>query len=469
MKKFAVLALALALAAPGASASPEAEIIILTMLEKQAERGQDVINYITTEERLAMMPHGSNTPGVANPSGTFLYENVCVIESIEDKKQRNFGDSLKKSSPMDDSGDARGNSLENGEFAKKVFACGNDIPLTAYRILTPKEIEYRLMPDSEAPQAALGEEVSRAMDMIEDNDSQYQDGPLGKAFGDLSDSQKSQLLELGRGFGAGNVDPWADGLEIAGENYLDLVAFGTKAELLGTTDVHGRNAHILMARGMNKKQVTDDGEFTITDTLLAVDTETHVQLAMHVWGTIKQGRKTSPMTIVRWDEDYRPVAGSSLLIPFKSSMGLRMVMTDKKSQKELAEARKEYAKAKKELDSLKAQQAAGAFANIALGGMMDNMIKQLEQQMAMAELQMQGAEEDLKAAEVNVESMHRLFSGDSVVQVVSIKEAFVGDEIDYMNALGFNVDRNALAQNGAEKTLNDAIEQARRSAQDGGN
>ena len=307
------------------------------------------------------------------------------------------------------------------------------------------------------------------MDMIEDNDSQYQDGPLGRVFGNLSDSQKSQMLELGRSFGAGNIDPWADGIEIAGENYQDLLEFGKTAELLGTTNMRGRDAYILMARGMNRKQATDDGEFTITDTLLAVDTETHVQLAMHVWGTIKQGRKTSPMTIVRWDEDYRPVTGSPLLIPFKSSMGLRMVMTDKKSQKEMAEARKEYAKAKKELDSLKAQQAAGAFANIALGGMMNDMIAKLEQQMAMAELQMQGAEEDMKAAEVNAETMHRLFDGDSTVQVVSIKDAFVGDEIDYMNALGFSVDRNELAQNGAEKTLNDAIEQARRSAQGGGN
>ena len=248
----------------------------------------------------------------------------------------------------------------------------------------------------------------------------------------------------------------------------DLREFGRVADVIGEIEVQGRPAWVLIAKDLNRKQMNDDGEFTITGVSLAVDKTWHVQIGMIVEGVSKQGKKKKDINrfaIARIDRDYRPIQGTTALIPYESQMMVKFQLEDKKSQQELEQARKEYEKAKAELETLK---STGALANIAMGNMFMKQFEAMEQRLAMLEA---GAKSDFDLKTMNAEKMAAVLNGNGAGDVRRIEYAKKGDLYDYLALLANSeIDRDALnreyAQWQAESRAREQAEARAESAKD---
>ena len=113
--------------------------------------------------------------------------------------------------------------------------------------------------------------------------------------------------------------------------------------LAGETTIEGRRAFDLVASEVDHRQVSDDGELTITRLDLAVDAVEYVPLRLTMHGTLRDGGETRAVTIERHDQDYRRVQGcGDLYRPFRTVVRISGIMSaEQQAQMQEAQAKLE--------------------------------------------------------------------------------------------------------------------------------
>jgi hypothetical protein len=137
----------------------------------------------------------------------------------------------------------------------------------------------------------------------------------------------------------------------AAESLDQLSALASRARLVGTEKVDGRDAFHLRVDDLNQTQEAEGQEFTIRSLSVWVDGEEYVPLRFETEGVATSGGKSRPITIEKVDSDFRTVAGSDLYLPYKQSMRIAG-MLDEKQQKELQEAQTKLAELEKQLEQM---------------------------------------------------------------------------------------------------------------------
>lgn len=429
-----------------ASASQEAEAIVQKMLAQKADLLRQAETYVVNERHI--MGAGGDM-GIVQP--IFLYSSVCNPDR--------FTYALN----LDDAPSSYLAGMINNK-------CQTDRP-TAHSIVRPKEIEYMLMEGRYAKEKEMAGVFPLMLKVISDagvaagQGQSFRQGMNAiEAFSAISMTIQFKLEYLQRD------------IENAIQEEKDLREFGRVAEVIGEIEVRGRPAWALVARDLNRKQVTEDGEFTITAVGLAVDKTRHVQLAMLVEGVSKQGKRKKDegrFAIAREDRDYRPIQGTTALIPYESVMMVKFQLEDEKSQRELEKARKEYEKAKAELEALK---TTGGMANAALGNMFAEQFEAMERRLQMLE---SAQRDDFFLKTIDAKKMEAVLNGDGAGDVRKIEYAKKGDLLDYLALLANKeIDRDALereyekwqaqerAREAAEAQAESASKAARDSARD---
>lgn len=395
-----------------AVASPEPEAIVQKMLAQRADMIRQAETYVVNERHI--MGAGGDM-GIVQP--IFLYSSVCNSDRFNYALNVNDAPSFYLA------------GLINNR-------CHADKP-AAYSIVRPKEIEYMLMEGRYTKEKEMAGVFPLMLKVLNDAgtaagmNQSFRDGMNAiEAFSAVAMIDHFKLEDLQRD------------IENAVQEEKDLREFGRVAEVLGEIEVRGRPAWALVARDLNRKQVTEDGEFTITAVGLAVDKTRHVQLAMLVEGVSKQGKRKKDegrFSIAREDRDYRPIQGTTALIPHETVMMVKFQLEDEKSQRELEKARKEYEKAKAELEALK---TTGGMMSAAMGNIFAEQFEAMERRLQMLE----SAERDdffLKTIDAN--KMEAVLNGDGAGDVRKIEYAKKGDLLDYLALLANKeIDREAL-------------------------
>ena len=122
---------------------------------------------------------------------------------------------------------------------------------------------------------------------------------------------------------------------------LDIAEFGRMATLTGTETLHGREAYVLQAEGLDREQVTEDGTFTIHTAGMWVDTQNYVPLRIRFEGVAETGGRSQPMVIERDSFDYRNAA--SLYLPYHEISRISGILNDKQKA-EMKRAQQELKK-----------------------------------------------------------------------------------------------------------------------------
>jgi len=140
----------------------------------------------------------------------------------------------------------------------------------------------------------------------------------------------------------------SDGRAEAVASAQDIEEFARRAKLVGRESVDGREAFHLVADGLNRTQQADGQEFTLNTINLWVDTREYVPLRMKIDGVAKSGSETRPITIEKFDRDYRTVSGSTMYESYRQVMRLSG-MLDAAQRAEMADAQKQMAEMEKQL------------------------------------------------------------------------------------------------------------------------
>lgn len=143
----------------------------------------------------------------------------------------------------------------------------------------------------------------------------------------------------------------SDGRAEAVASAQDIEEFARRAKLVGRESVDGREAFHLVADGLNRTQQADGQEFTLNTVNLWVDTREYVPLRMKIDGVAKSASESRPITIERFDRDYRTVPGSTMYEPYRQVMRLSGVL-DAAQRAEMADAQKQIAEMDKQLAEL---------------------------------------------------------------------------------------------------------------------
>jgi hypothetical protein len=129
-----------------------------------------------------------------------------------------------------------------------------------------------------------------------------------------------------------------------------------RAKLMGTERTEsGREAFLLVADDLFDiplEQPKDAGEFRLEKASIWIDTEYYVPLRYKLDGQVTQGNTTTPITIEKLEQNYRQVG--PLYESHRQVMritGLMAGMSDK-DRKEMEQARKDLAKIKKQLKDM---------------------------------------------------------------------------------------------------------------------
>lgn len=143
----------------------------------------------------------------------------------------------------------------------------------------------------------------------------------------------------------------SDGRAEAVASAQDIEEFARRAKLVGRESVDGKEAFHLVADGLNRTQQADGQEFTLNTINLWVDAREHVPLRMKIDGVAKSGSESRPITIERFDRDYRTVPGSTMYESYRQVMRLSG-MLDAAQRAEMADAQKQIAEMDKQLAEL---------------------------------------------------------------------------------------------------------------------
>ncbi|HSQ69135.1 MAG TPA: hypothetical protein VLM41_03550 [Steroidobacteraceae bacterium] len=143
----------------------------------------------------------------------------------------------------------------------------------------------------------------------------------------------------------------SDGRAEAMASAQDIEEFARRAKLVGQESVDGREAFHLVADGLNRTQQADGQEFTLNTINLWVDTREYVPLRMKIDGVAKSASESRPITIEKFDSDYRTVPGSTMYEPYRQVMRLSG-MLDAAQRAEMADAQKQFAEMEQQLQQM---------------------------------------------------------------------------------------------------------------------
>lgn len=173
----------------------------------------------------------------------------------------------------------------------------------------------------------------------------------------------SQMAAFLRG-GAEGVRNLDDGTADAEDGARDMAEFARGAQLDGTESVLAhpdgatREAYKLVADDLEMKQQTEDGTFTLHSASLWIDTEHYVPLRLLMEGEVESDGKTTPLTIEKLDLDHR--VHGSLYVPHREVFRLSGIMQamSEKERREMEEAKRELAKAEEQIKNMPPDQRA---------------------------------------------------------------------------------------------------------------
>ena len=137
-----------------------------------------------------------------------------------------------------------------------------------------------------------------------------------------------------------------------------MTAFGSRAEVVGTESVNGREAFVLRAEGLSDVDMSSpdmDAQFTLNTLSVWIDTDQYVILRTRMEGDLTAEGETKPMTMERVAEDYREVG--PLYEPFRQKMRITGLMDalNEKDRKKLQEGRKQMAEAEEQMAKMDAR------------------------------------------------------------------------------------------------------------------
>lgn len=136
----------------------------------------------------------------------------------------------------------------------------------------------------------------------------------------------------------------------------DRQRMAASMQVAGEVTIDGRRAFDLLASNLNRREATDNGEFTLHSARLAMDAAEYVPLRLAMEGTLRDGGETRAVTIERIEQDYRKVAGcGDLYRPFRTVLRMSGMM-NAEQQAEMKEAGAQLAAAETQMQSLPAAQ-----------------------------------------------------------------------------------------------------------------
>ena len=292
------------MALPGLASSEDAQSILDKVHQKQVQRWEGVASYIVDQSMM-----GNRT--------AILYERIEVQD-----------------------------------------ATGNAQP--AFRMVPLDEIEKRRAANTGTPILSSEELKLFAMgaDMAGDAiEKGIQDGgmPAG-ILGASGMGPRATMTDVSTFLrAAAEADGGSDGSAEAQEGFSGMEDFAETARLVGKEDVDGRKAFHLRADDLNRAQVMEGGEFTLSSISLWIDAENYVPLKLQMDGIATNGKEKRPVRIEKLDQDYRKVAGSGMYESFRQVMRIGGIMSAQ-DQKEMQKAQKEFARFEKEMQQMPAAQ-----------------------------------------------------------------------------------------------------------------
>ena len=137
--------------------------------------------------------------------------------------------------------------------------------------------------------------------------------------------------------------------DMAQEGVYAIAAFSDSAELVGTENVDGREAHHLVAENLDRARgFGEGGEFTLQTVNVWIDADEYVPLRMIMDGTMDTDGTPRPVTIETIERDYRKVPGSNMYEPYQQVMRLTGEMADE-TKRQMEEAREQLAEFDRQL------------------------------------------------------------------------------------------------------------------------
>lgn len=309
-----------------------------------------------------------------------------------------------------------------------------------YRIVGADELESRVAP-------ADANQVESAAKTFRDQMSKYfkEKYPSGSNSSDAETESVSTIMNNTSFLSnpMGTLSPEA-ARESAEQSLSDMREFASKANIVERQTYLGREAFLVGASNLNKKQVTEDGVFTIEKMALWIDADNYLLLGMNAYGTSETADfdGPQPFEIHQTSEAYSKVDGSNLMIPHEVGMGVKFDFMSQQSEKERAKSRKEFEQAKKQFDMMQEQMKN---APPAQRKMMENIMKQ--------------SGVDISGMMNQVEN---LYEGDFMSNYQVIATADIGDLEDFVAKL-----KEYEANGEAANQANMAREKAKRAAAEG--
>ena len=137
--------------------------------------------------------------------------------------------------------------------------------------------------------------------------------------------------------------------DMAQEGVYAIAAFSDSAELVGTENVDGREAHHLVADNLDRtRSIAEGGEFALQTVNVWIDADEYVPLRMVMDGTMDTDGTPRPVTIETIERDYRKVPGSNMYEPYQQVMRLTGEMADE-TKRQMEEAREQLAEFDRQL------------------------------------------------------------------------------------------------------------------------
>jgi len=325
LKMFCAALSALILAPVGAAASDEAEAIIQTMIEKESQRNAGVDAYVVREDYYGA---ASTTNGLPN---------VLLYMKVSDE--------------------------------------------LGFRLVKPAEIYMRLDQEWETTSDQFNDAVWAIRDLLQAIDmSVIRYGTRGDpateilvgALGAI-DNRAGGIWEEFRANNGISEDNAADAMQ----SMLDMREFASVAKIGEIKKLRGRNVFQLVADGLNRKQVTEDGVYTIQTVTLYVDKQNYVPLHLTVDGESKVGKDPAkPFRIARSDIDHKSIVGTQLYKPYTTSMMIESNFLDDAQKKELEKSLKKLEEYEAQLLDMPVEQQR--MMEAMMGGKLKEQIKKMK-------------------------------------------------------------------------------------------
>ncbi len=183
--------------------------------------------------------------------------------------------------------------------------------------------------------------------------------------------------------GADAVRNLDDGTADAEQAVADMSAFAERARLVGVEPVLAhpdgamRDAYHLVVEDVGMTQETGGGSFTLHTASMWIDTEHYVPYRLLMEGEVESDGRRSPLTIERLDLDYR--VHGPLYVAHREVgrlSGIMSAMSDSE-RREMEEARRELAEAERQMAEMP-DGAAKAMAQRMMGPRIEEMRRMLD-------------------------------------------------------------------------------------------